>query len=115
VITENTAALPAGWTFSSAACTVNGNPIGGPSGTGVQFTPQAGQNITCKFNNVRQTGSIIVKKVTIGGAGTFDFSITAPASPTSFSLTNGGQQTFSNLLVGPYTITEVNLPSGWIL
>jgi outer membrane autotransporter protein len=62
----------------------------------------------------REHHCIIVKKTTIGGDGTFDFSVAGPSSKT-FQLTNGGQLAMSGLPTGQYTIAEINLPSGWTL
>src|ERR671937_625906 len=64
-------------------------------------------------------GKIIVKKVTNPSPDPSDtsFSFTAGGglSPTSFSLTNGQQQTFSNVTPGNgYSVAET-VPSGWDL
>jgi hypothetical protein len=65
------------------------------------------------------TGTIIVKKVTNPSPDPSDtsFSFTAGGglSPTSFSLKNGQQQTFSNVTPGSgYSVAET-VPSGWDL
>lgn len=115
--------VPAGWTLTSKSCVVaGGGSIGTTSATGVGFTPEPGQAITCTFTNTRQTGSLKIIKTVIGGTGsdTFAFSLTNPSggsvtlSPSS-PLGNGQSATASNLPVGsPYTITEM-LPAGWTM
>src|ERR671922_199592 len=61
-------------------------------------------------------GKIIVKKVTDPSSDTTSFSFTAGGglSPSSFSLSNGQQQTFSNVNPGSYSVSET-VPSGWDL
>lgn len=57
------------------------------------------------------TGSIrIIKHSTPVGATGFGFTDNVPASSGSFTLNDGGMQTFSNVTAGTYTITE-NDPS----
>jgi len=119
-LTESTP-LPAGWSFTQATCvdTNNNAAVGTQGQNNITFTAQAGQAISCTFKNTRstqvqQTGSVIIKKVAIGGNGAFDFAVTGPVNK-SFQLSNGGQQALSNLTIGQYTISETNLPSGWIL
>ena len=110
-----TEGITAGFDFAHLQCSGDNN---GSVNTGTRTATinlDAGENVVCTYSNTRQKGAIVVKKVTIGGDGTFDFAINAPASPTSFSLMNGGQQPFNNLVIGQYTITETNLPTGWSL
>jgi len=58
------------------------------------------------------TGSLTVTKLTNGGNDTFSFS----GDVGNFNITTSegtGSMTFNNLVPGNYTITEINLPSGW--
>lgn len=113
VITE---AQTSGYQLSSLQCSGTGANGQGDSvsvanrRTIVQLDP--GENIVCTYTNKRLTGSIKVRKVTIGGDGNFDFRVTGQSA---FQLSNGQTRQFSNLSVGQYTIREVNLPSGWTL
>ncbi|MEW5963810.1 MAG: autotransporter domain-containing protein [Pseudomonadota bacterium] len=100
-----------GWTTTVACVDPTGNST--QAGTNVaNIDVAAGETVTCTFTNKRQTGSLKVKKVTIGGDGTFAF--TATGQP-GFNLKNGDTQSFSGLAPGQYTVKEVNLPAGWKL
>src|SRR5207244_3511641 len=64
-------------------------------------------------------GTIIVKKVTNPSPDpsdtSFSFAAGGGLSPSSFSLKNGDQQTFSNVAPGSgYNVTE-SVPLGWAL
>jgi hypothetical protein len=63
------------------------------------------------------TGTIrIVKRTTPAGASGFGFTDNVPASGGSFTLNDGGTQTFSNVPGGTYTIAENDpAPSGFAL
>ena len=62
-------------------------------------------------------GTLIINKVTLPAGGTgFDFTTTGgldtgEQDPTKFSLDDGGQKTFSDVVPGSYTVTEDD-PSG---
>ena len=114
-ITENTQQLPAGWKFTGAACAVNGGgAIGAPVASGISFTPSAGQNVTCTLTYTRQTGTIKVKKITIGGDAIFGFAL-ASSVPQHFQLSNGGVKSFASLAVGHHSVELTQLPAGWIV
>jgi hypothetical protein len=67
--------------------------------------------------------SIVIEKVTVGGAGgPFDFTTTGGLSPSSFDLTTTGAgaankaaRTYSGLSAGDYSVTESAPPAGWVL
>ena len=107
-ITENTGNLPAGWTLTGAVCSgVNATPVNG----GVKFNAGGGQNITCEFTNqLQQQGTLKVVKAAIGGDDNFTFT----ANGSTFTMRNGGQQSFS-LPAGTYQVSENSLPNGWKL
>jgi hypothetical protein len=102
--------VPSGWDLTSSTCD-DGSPI-----SNIDLSP--GETVTCTFTNTLKRGTIIVKKVTNPSPDptSTSFSFTAGGlSPSSFSLANGGQQTYSNLLPGNgYSVAET-VPSGWDL
>jgi hypothetical protein len=60
------------------------------------------------------TGSIVIRKTTVGASATFGFTAT-PAPPlANFSLAGGGTRTFSGLALGTYVVAET-VPAGWAL
>src|SRR5215469_7146634 len=67
--------------------------------------------------NISNCGTIIIRKVTVNGDSTFGYTTTGGLSPATFSLTNGGKQTYGpdTVLPGTYTVTESNVPAGWTL
>jgi len=76
----------------------------------------AGDVVDCTYSN-RQRGTIVIKKVTDPPTDTttgFGFTATN-LSPGSFTLFNGGQQTFANVVPGSgYSVAE-QVPTGWNL
>ena len=108
-----TETVPNGWDLTSASCDngeTNANNI----------TVDAGQTVTCTFNNTLNRGKIVVDKVTdpSGDPQSFDFSLTGgPSNPTdNFSLTDAAAPHESDpLLPGSgYDVTET-VPNGWDL
>ena len=115
-----TEAATTGFDFSSISCTVTGS--GGStfssSGPALTITLKVGDTVDCTFNNT-QRGTIIVKKVTDPNPDpsntSFGFTAGGGLSPASFSLTNGGMQTYPNVVPGSgYSVAE-NVPAGWDL
>lgn len=101
--------------YSSAlACTDNGNPV--TPGANNSLEVSLGHAVICTFTNTLNTGNITISKTTIGGDATFGYTSTIPSN-SSFSIltTSGtGSQTFNNVVVGSYTVTESTL-AGWNL
>jgi hypothetical protein len=68
--------------------------------------------------SISNCGTIVVKKVTENGDSSFGYT-TSGLSPSSFSLSNGDTQTFSNLSSGTYGVTEnlasAQVSAGWTL
>lgn len=61
------------------------------------------------------TGTVVIRKSTTPAGGTgFDFTDDIPGSAGSFTLDDGGTETFTNVPEGTYTIAET-LPAGWSL
>jgi len=109
-------AQAAGFKLTNLACTGTGANGAGDSinlqggSTTVNLDP--GDNIVCTFRNVRQTGTITVRKATIGGDGDFSFQVTGQSG---FKLSNGESRKFTGLTIGQYTVRETNIPDGWEL
>mgnify|MGYP000464241166 CR=1 FL=1 len=106
-ITEKT--LPSGWTLEDIVCE-GGSDIS-ISKPQVEIKLKAGEAVTCTYKNRRQKGTLKIRKTTIGGDGTFNFSV---SGQPGFQLSKGGEKVFK-LDVGQYTVEEVGLPNGWIL
>jgi hypothetical protein len=90
------------------------NTVGGGAhtfstpGTGVSVVLAAGDDVTCTFTNTRKA-TIIVKKVMVGGTGTFTYTGTPSGS---ISVNNGTIQ--STVSPGQYVSTEA-AQAGWDL
>jgi hypothetical protein len=68
--------------------------------------------------NVSNCGQIIIHKVTENGDASFGYTTTGGLSPATFSLSNGGTQTYgppTQVLPGNYSVTESTIPAGWTL
>ena len=90
----------AGWDLSTATCD-DQSPV-------EAISLQAGETVTCTFTNIKK-GSVIVKKVMVGGTSTFDFT----GTPSGSIATNNG--TISEVVVaGTYVSTEAP-KAGWDL
>lgn len=98
---------PAPWVFEGATCS-NGN---GPNLIYLQPT----NTVSCTFTDANRGATITITKNTIGGDGTFPFTMSNALSTNDFSITtSGGTGTYvlNNLYFGNYTINEI-VPSGW--
>lgn len=68
----------------------------------------------CGFVEEPSTGSLTIIKETVGGDDTFGFTGSDPLGVFEITTTQGtGNQVFSELEPGFYTITENSLPEGW--
>jgi uncharacterized repeat protein (TIGR01451 family) len=102
-----------GWDQGTPICT-NGTPSA--------IVIAAGQTTTCTFTNT-QRGTIVVRKVTNPNPdpthSSFSFTDGGGLSPSTFSLTNGTSQTFTNLVpTSGYSVSETtpnNGQTGWAL
>ncbi|MBU1211875.1 MAG: autotransporter domain-containing protein [Alphaproteobacteria bacterium] len=105
-----------GYKLTALSCTGAGANGQGDStsipGRSATINLDPGDNITCTFRNVRQTGTITVRKVTVGGDGDFSFQVTGQSG---FNLSNGENRKFTGLTIGQYTVRETNIPDGWKL
>ena len=123
---------PVIFTFPSAASPINGNAPLTPRfvadfaagflyfdlhGVGVseEDQPDEIRGQIGPLPSAATTGTIQIVKSTSPSGGTgFTFTDNVPGSSGTFMLNDGGTQTFTNVPVGTYTITE-NLPSGYSL
>jgi uncharacterized repeat protein (TIGR01451 family)/fimbrial isopeptide formation D2 family protein len=92
--------VPAGWDLTSATCS-DGSAVSA-------IHLGAGETVTCTFTNTKH-GEVIVKKVMVGGTGTFTYTGT-PAGSIS---TNGGTIS-ADVSPGQYNSTEA-AQTGWDL
>jgi hypothetical protein len=121
--------LQAGWEFGSAQCLDQDSQVIGTSVDIANFHAigdmqlNAGDDITCTFNNVAQ-GTVTINKATVGGDGTFNFTSTDLGGNlgTDFNLIttggNGSTGAINNLSPGTYTVVETDpqvSPGGWDL
>ena len=72
--------VPALWNLTSATCSDGSLPSA--------IALSAGETVTCTFVNQRQSGTIVIEKVTTDGAGTFGFTTTTLGA--GFDLTTTG-------------------------
>ena len=96
----------AGWTAG---------PFGGDCGTTGSIAVTAGQTATCTITNDREA-TIVIAKSTVppGDPTTFEFTATGGITPASFTLTDGGTQSFTATPGQTYTITE-SMPTDWMM
>jgi hypothetical protein len=67
--------------------------------------------------NIRNCGSITIRKVTVNDPGTtsFSYSTTGGLTPSTFSLTGGARRDYNDVAAGGYSVTEGALSAGWSL
>lgn len=110
--------LPPGWDQTSVSCA--GVPDEDPSAPGQQVTiTEPDQTIGCAITNTAQPGALTITKSTVGGDGSFTFTLTpAGGEPTEVDVTTTdgtGQVTVDDLLPGEtITISEVDPGQSWI-
>ena len=65
--------------------------------------------------DISNCGTIIIRKQTDpnGAAGSFDYSTTGGLSPASFSLSDDGVRTYSDVISGSYSVTEADPAPGF--
>jgi hypothetical protein len=67
--------------------------------------------VTCTFTNTKK-GHIIVRKVTVGGNGSFTFDT---SYGPDFNLSKGQQNDSGPLVPGTYSVAETGIPADWDL
>ena len=116
-----TEAVPDGWQFTASDCVATpvvddfavAAGVGAAAAPSVLVNLASGADVTCTFTNTKQ-GTVTVIKNAVGGNATFPFTGTLGG----FNLTTTGgtaQTTFNNLPPGNYSISETNVPAGWVL
>ena len=99
-----------GWQSPESTSCSDGSPV-----NAIEVSP--GETVTCTFVNEKLATVILIKN-TVGGNGTFDFTMTGEGLPASTQITtsgNTGNQTFNDLDPdNTYTIAET-VPAGWDL
>ncbi len=65
--------------------------------------------------SISNCGTITIHKITENGDSTFDYTTTGALTPATFSLSNGGTRTYSDVVAGSYSVTESAPPAGWTL
>jgi prealbumin domain-containing protein len=103
---HSTESAKTGWDLTDLTCTTDGSG----SGSTATFTLHAGETITCTFTNTPR-GSLVIKKVTLGADGTFNYTGGGTGVPASFSITTnsnaGSYPPITNLLPGSgYSVSE---------
>jgi hypothetical protein len=116
-VTEDT--LPAGWDFDHVDCSASTNvSVDTSAAPLITFNiDDASDVVDCTYYN-RSRGTIILKKVTDSGNGSFVFtSSTLPGAPFTLTTTGAGEagadtETISNLVPGTYDAAET-VPANW--
>ena len=107
----------ASWIEGPFSCTAGGNPVASGDGP-LEFTLDPGADVICRVTNTKK-GSVLVEKRTLGGVGSFDFTLSGQSGK---SVTTTQQNTFtqpasgawSNLTPGQFTIDETDPDASWI-
>lgn len=119
-VTEGTE--PDGYLLESLTCTASGSGASGSQHAAdspqADITVTAGSTVTCTYTN-QATGTINIIKQTDPRGVDQDFGFTASTglSPSSFTLNDSATntQTFNNVPVGEYSVTEGTEPTGFQL
>jgi hypothetical protein len=97
--------VPTGWDLDSAVCDDGSDPA--------NIDLDQSETVTCTFTNLARADLHIVKVAERDGVD-FTFNADPPLDPASFTLQNGGQQDYLDLVPGTYGVDEV-VPPGWDL
>jgi len=101
-----------GWDLTDLVCDKAPDSV---TGGQVKITIRPEEDVTCTFTNQRRPTLTVTKQTNPGGSpAEFPFTGSAGLEPT-FTLTDGTSRTFSNLVPGPYDVTEGIAPAGWEL
>src|SRR6185369_4605500 len=108
---SSTETVPSGWSLTSISCDdgASATPSTFNVGTATAtFKVDPGENVTCTFTNTKSS-SVTIKKVMLGGTGTFTFT----GTPGGTISTNNGTIT-TTVAAGTFTSAET-VPAGWKL
>jgi len=105
---------PRGWGVGVGSGSISGGPYH------IRITAADGGSVGARDNQIMSSAilspaNILIKKVAVGGDGTFDYTATGGIS-SNFSITTSGgngSQAFSSITPGTYTVTESAPPAGW--
>jgi uncharacterized repeat protein (TIGR01451 family) len=97
--------VPDGWDLDSATCSDQSDPSA--------VSLQAGETVTCTFNNQKDAKIIVVKQTDPDGS-TQSFDFTASYDGNGFSLSDGQSDDSGDLDPGTYSVSET-VPDGWEL
>jgi uncharacterized repeat protein (TIGR01451 family) len=97
--------VPDGWELDSATCSDQSDPSA--------VSLQAGETVTCTFNNQKDAKIIVVKQTDPDGS-TQSFDFTASYDGNGFSLSDGQSDDSGDLDPGTYSVSET-VPDGWEL
>jgi hypothetical protein len=99
--------------FPAAGCTTFGSAFL-KSRSSSSFTAEVKDFVAPQSVDVSNCGTITIHKTTENGDGSFGFTTIGTLTPATFSLSNGGSQTYTNVTGGTYTVTESST-AGWAL
>jgi hypothetical protein len=110
--------LTAAGVFPPGTCTAFGSAFL-KSRSSASFPSEVKDFVAPQPVNISNCGKIIIKKVTIPSPDptdtSFNYTAAGGLSPTSFSLKNGGTQTYNDVLAGSgYSVSET-VPANWEL
>ncbi|HEY3515055.1 MAG TPA: hypothetical protein VGL36_38100 [Kribbella sp.] len=103
--------------FSSNVCTAFGSAFL-KSRSSASFPAEVKDFVAPQPVNIANCGKIVIHKVTENGDATFGYTTTGGLTPSTFNLSNGGTQTYSDttqVQAGNYSVTEATVPAGWTL
>ena len=110
--------LTAAGVFQSGVCSAFGTTFV-KSRSSSSFTAEMKDFIAPVDVNISNCGSITIHKVTQNGDSSFGYTTTGSLTPSTFSLSNGGQRAYSNVASGSYSVTEnlstAQVGAGWTL
>ncbi|MDX1747534.1 MAG: hypothetical protein R3324_16490, partial [Halobacteriales archaeon] len=102
--------VPEGWQLTSIECR---DASTSSITDGVSITLEAGEDVTCTFNN-REDSSITVVKKTVPAGSSEVFTFDPGDLGDDFGLSDGESKTFDTLAPGTYGVDE-DVPAGWDL
>jgi hypothetical protein len=85
------------------------------SRSSASFTAEVKDFVAPQPVNISNCGEIIIHKVTENGDASFGYTTTGGLNPPTFNLSNGGEQDYTDLSPGDYSVTESSVPAGWNL
>ncbi len=105
----------ANWTLNTTVCT-NARAGSGPFTLGTTALAP-GDDVTCTFTNTATAPQMKIVKNTVGGDGTFDFTVTnaTPATPSIATAGNTGQQVLGGLVIGAIVNATETPQAEWSL